>query len=77
MAQEGTIDPKSQALTSLLGRLRELNVRLWVDGAELKCDAPKGVLTGELASEIKSHKPEIIQLLKGVKPESSVEVPAS
>ena len=77
VAQEGTIDPKSQALTSLLGRLRELNVRLWVDGAELKCDAPKGVLTGELASEIKSHKPEIIQLLKGVKPESSVEVPAS
>ncbi|MBG87161.1 MAG: polyketide synthase [Verrucomicrobiales bacterium] len=58
-------DPEAEALTELLNRLRELNIRLSLNGEELKCNAPKGALTPELTSEIKSRKPAIIELLKG------------
>ena len=37
--------------SELLTELRDLGVKLWVDGAELKCSAPKGVLTPELRAE--------------------------
>ena len=43
----------------LLARLRRLGVRLAVDGDNLKCNAPKGVLTPELQLELRTHKEAI------------------
>ncbi len=52
-------------LQTLLTRLKALNVRLWLDGDNLRCHAPKGVLTAELKAELKTYKPTIINLLRG------------
>jgi L-ascorbate metabolism protein UlaG (beta-lactamase superfamily) len=64
---EEALDPEAEAMTKLLAQLRELNVRLTLEEGELKCNAPKGALTPELVTEIKNHKPGIIELLKGAK----------
>jgi amino acid adenylation domain-containing protein len=49
--------------SELLEQLRGLQVRLWVEGSELGCSAPKGVLTSELRGAIKAHKAEIVAML--------------
>ncbi len=49
--------------SELLARLRGLNVKLWADGSELGCSAPKGVLTPELRAAIGERKAEILALL--------------
>jgi amino acid adenylation domain-containing protein len=49
--------------SELLEKLRGLQVRLWVEGAELGCSAPKGVLTPELRAALKEHKAEIVAML--------------
>ncbi|MEO1592741.1 MAG: thioester reductase domain-containing protein, partial [Cyanobacteria bacterium J06632_22] len=59
--------PTDQAdeLTALLARLQSRDIRLWLDGDTLRCNAPKGSLTPELTAQLKEHKPAIIALLKG------------
>ncbi|MEL6468401.1 MAG: thioester reductase domain-containing protein [Cyanobacteria bacterium J06623_4] len=57
--------PSTSPLTSLLTKLNSLNIRLWLDGNTLRCNAPKGTLTPALTTQLKEHKPEIIALLKG------------
>ncbi len=47
----------------LLTRLASLDVRLDVDGDQLRIDAPKGVLNPELKQELVKHKPTLIALL--------------
>ena len=47
----------------LLDSLRELDVKLVVEGDRLRCSAPKGRLTPELESEIKRCKPELVRML--------------
>ncbi|MEO0647055.1 MAG: thioester reductase domain-containing protein, partial [Cyanobacteria bacterium J06650_10] len=54
-------------LTTLLTELKSLDIRLWIEGDTLRCNAPKGKLTPLLTTQIKSHKPDIIALLKGQK----------
>ena len=49
--------------SELLSRLRDLNVKLWLDGQELKVSAPKGALTAELKGELGARKKELIELL--------------
>jgi hypothetical protein len=51
--------------TEFVSYLRSLDVRLatGVDG-QLKCTAPKGVVTQELTAEMKSRKQEILDFLK-------------
>ena len=73
VSHDVSTDPQAEALTKLLQTLRELNVRLWVEDGKLKCDAPKGTMTSDLTEQIKSHKPALIELLKGIKPRSPVE----
>ena len=41
--------------SELLARLRTLGVRVWVEGAELKISAPKGVLTDELKEALRER----------------------
>ena len=49
----------------LLEQLRELDVRLSLEGERLRCSAPKGRLTPELERDIVARKSEIIRALNG------------
>ncbi|MEM9484543.1 MAG: thioester reductase domain-containing protein, partial [Cyanobacteria bacterium P01_F01_bin.116] len=61
-----TVPPeKNNQLTQLLKHLQSRDVRLWLEGDTLRCNAPKGALTPELTAQLKERKPEIIALLKG------------
>ena len=62
------IDPEMEKVSALLQELQSLNVKLWLEESELKCNAPKGVLTAELTSEIKHHKAAIVELVKQAGP---------
>ena len=44
----------------LLSELRKLDIRLFVEGYQLRCSAPKGRLTKELAQRIAANKPDLI-----------------
>lgn len=51
------------SVANLLQRLRQLDVRVWLDGDRLRVNAPPGVLTPELRDELASAKPGLIDLL--------------
>ncbi len=44
-----------------LDQLRSRDIRVWVDRNQLRCSAPTGRLTPELASELSSRKDEILE----------------
>ncbi|MDJ0793309.1 MAG: amino acid adenylation domain-containing protein [Woeseiaceae bacterium] len=50
-------------ITQLLRSLRDVGIELTVDGGRLKCMAPKGAMTKELADKIREHKQALIDLL--------------
>ncbi|MEM9446190.1 MAG: thioester reductase domain-containing protein [Verrucomicrobiota bacterium] len=50
-------------LEKLLSTLKSLDVRLWVEGSALRCDAPQGALTNELKDVLRYHKKELVDLL--------------
>lgn len=64
---------QAEELTSFLKHLKKLKVKLWLEGEQLKCNAPKGVLTSELTAELRNYKPSIISLLKGSRDENSIQ----
>ena len=47
----------------LLGRLRQLDVRLWLDGERLRFSAPAGVMTDALKAEVSTRRDEIREWL--------------
>jgi thioesterase domain-containing protein len=49
---------------ALLSRLRERDVRLWVDEDRLKCSAPAGALDDETRMLLASRKEEVVALLR-------------
>ncbi|MBO0755434.1 MAG: hypothetical protein J2P54_06205 [Bradyrhizobiaceae bacterium] len=49
---------------TLLSRLRERDVRLWVEEDRLKCSAPAGALDDEMRTMLTSRKEEVIALLR-------------
>jgi amino acid adenylation domain-containing protein/non-ribosomal peptide synthase protein (TIGR01720 family) len=57
-----------------LSQLRDLDVRLWVQGDRLRFNAPDGAVTPELRAELIARKTEIIAFLREVK---DVVVPAT
>ncbi len=59
----------------LLSALRAKGVRLRLDGTELVCDIPAGVLTNDLRAAIARHKADIIQLLDHGTPSSETLIP--
>lgn len=60
---------------SLLSRLRELDVRVWVEDGRLKCDAPPGVLDADLRAELAARKQELLAVVVGA--QASLHVPRS
>ena len=51
------------SVQQLLTRLRDLDVKLWVEDDKLRYSAPQGVLTDGLLSELASHKKEMTDWL--------------
>ncbi len=58
-------------LEPLLKKLRELKVNLSLDGEQLVCRAPKGVMTKELSAEITEYKAQILEFLKSAAQQSA------
>jgi amino acid adenylation domain-containing protein len=52
----------------LLANLRRLDIQLFVEGESLQCNAPQGILTEELRSQITNYKSELIALLRPARP---------
>ncbi|WP_141588803.1 non-ribosomal peptide synthetase [Myxococcus sp. AB056] len=48
----------------LVTELRQQGVRLWLEQEQLRCSAPKGVLTEELRASLRAHKSELIDFLR-------------
>ena len=51
-------------MIEFLSRLRNMDVKLWVEGDNLRYQAPKGKMDRELLQEISGRKSEIISFLK-------------
>jgi thioesterase domain-containing protein len=49
---------------ALLSKLRERDVRLWVDEGRLKCSAPAGALDDDLRAMLANRKEEIVTFLR-------------
>jgi cyclopropane fatty-acyl-phospholipid synthase-like methyltransferase len=48
----------------LLNRLLTLNVKLWVEGDQIRYRAPKDIITPDLLNEIRQNKSDILNILK-------------
>ncbi|MBE9224525.1 amino acid adenylation domain-containing protein [Phormidium sp. LEGE 05292] len=53
-----------KTIDEFLSYLYSLDVKLWIDGERLRCNAPEEVLTSNLGAEISDRKSEIIAFLK-------------
>lgn len=51
-------------VSSLLTELRRLDVQLWMDGDQLRCNAPAGVLTADLRDVLRQRKADVIEFLR-------------
>ncbi len=51
-------------MAALLTELRGLDIRIWWDGDQLRCDAPAGVVTADLRDAIRQRKAEITEFLR-------------
>ncbi|WP_224248819.1 non-ribosomal peptide synthetase [Hyalangium gracile] len=54
----------TDVLLDFVTKLRQLEVKLWLEQDQLRCSAPKGVLTGELRASISARKAELMALLR-------------
>lgn len=53
----------SVSVADFLSELRRLDIRLWVDGDNLRCNAPAGALTDELREQLRRCKDDILRFL--------------
>ena len=51
-------------ITDLLSHARNLGINLWVEGDDLRYNAPEGVLTQNLRAGLAAHKAEILTFLR-------------
>jgi thioesterase domain-containing protein len=51
------------SVAAFLADLRRRDIRIWVDGGRLHCDAPSGVLTSELREQLRNRKAELLDFL--------------
>ncbi|MEG4805075.1 amino acid adenylation domain-containing protein [Microcoleus sp. ARI1-B5] len=58
-------------LVEFLSYLRSLDINIFVEGEILRCNAPEGIITPELRSEISHKKAEIVSFLKAANRTSS------
>lgn len=54
------------SITGFLAELQKLDIRLWLEAGRLRYNAPEGVLTEELRTEILVHRQEIIDFLNTI-----------
>ncbi|MBN3911077.1 MAG: amino acid adenylation domain-containing protein [Nostoc sp. NMS1] len=47
-----------------LANLQTKDIKIWIDGDQLGCRAPKGVMTADIQQELKERKTEILAFLK-------------
>jgi len=52
-----------KTLDELLLELNRLHIKIWVDGENLRYQAPKGIVTPDILNQIKIYKSEIIAFL--------------
>jgi hypothetical protein len=57
-------------VTSLLGELRALGVRLFLDGGRVAYRAPRGIMTPELLARLSARKAELLALLTSAVPDN-------
>lgn len=55
--------PSDRIAAHLVAYLVELDVRLTVEGSQLRVDAPQGVLTSALKAQLAEHKADVLALL--------------
>ncbi|MEH2290126.1 thioester reductase domain-containing protein [Nostoc sp.] len=53
----------TQTVNEFLAKLSRLDIKLWVDGENLRCNAPKGALTPTLKAQLSERKAEILEFL--------------
>lgn len=51
------------SLSTLLSELRRLDIRVWLEGGELRCSARQGVMTPELRAQLSTLKKDIFEYL--------------
>ncbi|WP_414526547.1 amino acid adenylation domain-containing protein [Nodularia chucula] len=56
-----------KTIEKFLAHLYSLDVKLWIEDANLRCSIPEDVLTDELGVELRSRKSEIINFLRQAK----------
>ncbi|RPI88777.1 MAG: non-ribosomal peptide synthetase, partial [Chloroflexi bacterium] len=59
----------------LLAQLVKLDIKLWIDGGRLRYNAPQGVMTTELLTELAKHKTEIIAHLQNFAHQNNINLP--
>jgi amino acid adenylation domain-containing protein len=66
-------------LNSLLTKLKTIDVKLSVEGDRLRINAPSGVLTPELKTELSMHKTQLLDLMRQVAPnrDNSFTIPSA
>ena len=52
-----------KSIETFLSDLANQDIKLWMDGDRLRCNAPQGVITPDIQTELKNRKAEIIQFL--------------
>ncbi|MEH1888457.1 MAG: condensation domain-containing protein [Nostoc sp.] len=52
-----------KTLDELLLELGRLNIKVWADGNNLRYQVPKGILTSDILTQIKTYKTEILAIL--------------
>ncbi|MEM8722528.1 MAG: thioester reductase domain-containing protein [Cyanobacteria bacterium P01_G01_bin.39] len=55
--------PKQKTLAEFMAKLGRLDIKLWLEDDRLRCNAPKGVLTPTIKTQLRDHKTEIIDFL--------------
>jgi amino acid adenylation domain-containing protein len=55
-----------------LSDLANQDIKLWMDGDRLRCNAPQGLLTPEIQTELKNRKAEIIHFLNQLGSEEQI-----
>ena len=61
--QSSSLKQDNQTLDEFLAKLQRLDIKLWLDGERLRCNAPKGVMTKTLKTQLRDRKAEIIDFL--------------
>ena len=55
--------PKQKTLAEFMAKLARLDIKLWLKDDRLRCNAPKGVLTPTIKTQLRDRKAEIIDFL--------------